>query len=87
VLGALVIAVLAECGTQSRVVQRKPLTPSEAMSVVKSIKPECHKPGHVLIHYTSPSCTARAAKAGGASNQRSPIAPLAAVSTARAAPS
>jgi hypothetical protein len=54
VLGATVMAVLAGCGAQSRVVPLKPLTPSEALNLVKSIKPECHKPGHVLIHYASP---------------------------------
>jgi hypothetical protein len=47
------MVVLAGCGAQSRVDRLKPLTPSEALSLVKSIKPECHKPGHVLIHYTS----------------------------------
>jgi hypothetical protein len=49
-----VIAVLAGCGAQSRVVRLKSLTPSEALNLVKSFKPECDKPGHVLIQYASP---------------------------------
>jgi hypothetical protein len=49
------MAVLAGCGAQSRVVPLKPFTPSEALNLVKSIKPGCQKPGHVLIHYASPT--------------------------------
>jgi hypothetical protein len=48
------MALLAGCGAQSRVGQPKPLTPSEVLSVVKSFKSECHKPGQVQIHYASP---------------------------------
>jgi hypothetical protein len=54
VLGAAVMAVLAGCGTQSRVVSLKPLTPSETRSLVKSFKPGCNTPGRVLIRYVSP---------------------------------
>jgi hypothetical protein len=48
------MAVLAGCGTQSSGVQPKPLTPSEARNIIKSIKPGCNTPGHVLIRYSSP---------------------------------
>ena len=46
--------VLEGCGAQSRIVPLKPLTPSEARHLVKSFRPECGKPGRVLIRYASP---------------------------------
>ncbi|MCW3026951.1 MAG: hypothetical protein JWN81_162 [Solirubrobacterales bacterium] len=54
VLGAAMMAALAGCGAQSRVVQLKPLTPSEARNLIRNIKPGCNLPGRVLITYTEP---------------------------------
>lgn len=48
------MAGLVGCGTQSHVAPLKSLTPREATNLVKSLKPGCDKPGHVLIHYASP---------------------------------
>jgi hypothetical protein len=54
VLGAAMMAALAGCGAQSRVVQLKPLTPGEARKLVRGIKPVCDKPGRALLRYASP---------------------------------
>lgn len=51
---AAVVAILAGCGAQSRVVQLRSVTPSEASNLVKSFEPKCDVPGRVLIRYASP---------------------------------
>jgi hypothetical protein len=53
VVGAAMMATLVGCGSQSRVVPLKQLTPSEARNLVKSVTPVCDKPGRVLIRYVS----------------------------------
>jgi hypothetical protein len=55
VLGAVVMAVLAGCGAQSRVYDLKSLTPSEAKNLVASFNPRaCNTRGRVLVRYSSP---------------------------------
>lgn len=55
VLGAVVMALLAGCGAQSRGSRLKPLTSSEARNFAKSFNPtRCNTPGHVLVRYASP---------------------------------
>jgi hypothetical protein len=53
VLGAVAMSVLAGCGAQSRIVQLKPVTPSEAKNLVNSFRPACGTPGRVLVRYAS----------------------------------
>jgi hypothetical protein len=52
VAGAVVL--LAGCGAQSRVASRTSVSPEEARKLVRSLRPKCDKPGHVLIRYASP---------------------------------